>query len=228
MGEMAVIGEAVNATQNNDGSWTLFVGNQGIVTLQTNNLDVNGTADFGDQVTLSDTVWDDLRVPLSGLVLGANSDPALAQIQDNNDSSTGVYGFKFDAGTEEELFFALQLPHGYKAGTDLSPHVHWSPISATTKAAVWGLEYTMCPIGGAFGYTAIVTVADDANGTALEHNLASFADITATSMAESAMLIGRVFRDAANDADTISEDVVLHEIDFHYQIDKIGSDNETP
>lgn len=187
-----------------------------------------------DGITLVDTVWDDLRVPVLSTKLGGTKDPDLAKVFDNGSSSQGVFSYLFSATTEEELYFAVQLPHGWKYESSLHPHVHWFPTangSAGQKVS-WGLEYVLGKIGSVFGNTTIIygdTPIPDETLVANTHYLTEFPEISMTGITDvSAMLLCRVFRDAAGSGgtDDYVNDVALLEIDFHYESDRIGSDNE--
>jgi hypothetical protein len=163
----------------------------------------------------------------NAIKIGA-SDPDFIKVRDNGSSSAGVYSYAFDADTEEQLFFTIQLPHSYKAGTDISPHIHWMPTTTGTNAVVWGLEYTWSNIDGTYGNTTLITATDAADGTAYKHQLADFADISGSGKNESSMLLCRIYRKAADAADTFTGDAVFLEVDFHFQMNKLGSDNEIP
>lgn len=185
-------------------------------------------------ITLVDTVWDDLRVPVFSTKLGGTKDPDLAKVFDNGSSSQGVFTYLFDASTEEELYFAVQIPHGWKYETSLYPHVHWFPIangSAGQKVS-WGLEYTICEAGSVFGNTSIIygdTSMPNETLVAKTHYITEFSEISLTGIdSVSAMLLCRVFRDAAGTGgtDDYANDAALLEIDFHYESDRIGSDNK--
>lgn len=172
------------------------------------------------------TSWDDLRVPVTATNIGTANDPNFSQVLTNGAGSQGVYTYLFDASAEEELFFNVQLPHAWKEGTDIEPHVHWFPTSADTGTVRWGLEYTWSSVNGAFGNTTIIYTNDPADGTAYKHQLADFSAISATGQTLSSMLMCRVFRDAGNVADTYTGDAGLLEIDFHHRIDSLGSLSE--
>lgn len=182
------------------------------------------------------TVWDDLRFPALALrtpASGAAAEPDLVQFRDDNDGSTGVFSYAFDPGTEEEMYFAVQMPHSW-AGTPISPHVHWAVMVGTTGTVGWGMEYTWAELSGTFGYTAFIAGNQNYLGedtlTAYRHYLTSLPDITGTfgSGTISSMLVGRIFRDAGASlvADSCPQDAVLLELDFHYEIDRLGSDQE--
>jgi len=185
-------------------------------------------------ITLSDTVWDDLRVPVLSTKLGGTKDPDLGKVFDNGSGSQGVFSYLFDASTEEELYFMVQLPHGWKYESSLNPHVHWTPtVKGTTGQKVsWGLEYTVAAIDSSFGNTTIIygdTSMPDETLVANKHYLTELTPISMTGIdSVSAMMLCRVFRDATGTGgtDDYASDVALLEIDFHYESDRIGSDNE--
>lgn len=185
-------------------------------------------------MTGSATVWDDLRVPLTSTRLGGSKDPDFVVYKEAAGSSQGVFAFRFDAATEEELYFACQVPHSYKHNTNLHPHVHWMPIAAgsATEKVSWGLEYTWADIGQVYPspcliYGNVHTPADSAL-TQDKHYLTEIGEIAMSSSNVSAMLICRVFRDATSTGcdDTYDSDAGLVEIDFHYEMDTLGSRTE--
>ena len=92
---------------------------------------------------------------------GGVNDPNLVQVKDNGSGSTGVYTYQFDNNTEEELFFAAQIPHAWKEGSNIYPHVHWYPTNTDTGNVIWGLEYTWANVNGTFGRGNVGT---DLNG----------------------------------------------------------------
>jgi len=178
--------------------------------------------------TIGELVWDDVRTALTAAQGGGLNDPSWAQIVDDGSGSTGVYGWHFDATTEEELFFEIQLPHGYSAGTDIKPHIHWAPSTTGAGDVVWGLEYTTSNVGSVIGNTTLVTVTDTASGTALQQEAVGFGTVSGTGLQESSILLCRVYRDASNAADTYAADAIGLSIDFHVQLEKRGSLTEFP
>ncbi|HUW48455.1 MAG TPA: hypothetical protein VMW36_06915 [Patescibacteria group bacterium] len=170
------------------------------------------------------SVWDDHRFPSLSLTKGGVRAPDLIKFKDDGES-TGVFTYHFDKTTEEELFFIAQMPHRWKLETDLHPHVHWTPIDADTGTVKWGLEYTWQSISGVYGNTDIISGIQTANGTAYTHHYLNLPDISATGKGLSSILVCRVFRESAND--TYDADAALLEIDFHYEIDTMGSAGET-
>ncbi len=148
-------------------------------------------------------------------------------------ASRGVYGYVFDADILQEVHFAVQLPHGYKYGTSLYPHVHWTPLEngGSGEYPRWGLEYTFAEIGEGFGNTATIygespapSAASVVSGT---HYLTNLTPISGTGVdSVSAMLICRLFRDATNAGDDFAGEVGFTEFDFHIIFDAPGSREE--
>jgi hypothetical protein len=179
-------------------------------------------------ITYSDTVWEDLRVPVSSTTRGGSKDPGFQVFRkDTGGTSQGVFAYAFDQTSEEELYFAVQIPHSYKLGTDIKPHVHFGVVNAVPlKTVRWGLEYTIANINDAFGVTNTIYTDATTATVAYTHYLASFTDIDGSGIdSVSTMLLCRVFRDVAND--DLGADAFLFEIDFHFEIDTPGSATAT-
>jgi len=172
-------------------------------------------------IELQETVWDDLRIPGLSVTANPSASPTLGAFL--GAGSLQVWRFTGTGVLTEEVFFTIQLPHKYKEGTDIIPHVHWTPTDANAGDVVWQLEYTWQNINGTFGASTTITVTDSTNTTAWEHLVASFSAITGTNMDISSILVCRLFRDPAHGSDTYTSDAAFLEIDFHFEIDTIGS-----
>ena len=191
-----------------------------------------GSGSFGNitssLILLDDTVWDDLRVPLSGTKVGSAKIPGFEVFRkDTAGTSQGVYCYQFDTTSEEELFFAVQLPHKYKLGTDLHPHIHWgvasTPAGGTTVR--WGLEYSIANSFDVFPATEMLYTVTTDPVTQYKHHITEFGIISGSAIDDvSTMLLCRVFRDVAND--DFAADAGAFEVDLHYEIDSLGSRDE--
>jgi len=188
-------------------------------------------ADGTLKMTGDATVWDDLRFPATSVKVPPAKYPGFSQFLDDGASSQGVFLLWFDATTEEEVYIIAQLPHGYKEGSDVYPHVHWTPAAGggAGEVASWGMEYTWANIGGDFGATSIIYAnahtPADASLVASRHYWTSFAALTGTNKTISSMLAIRLFRDAAGtgETDSYGGDAGLLEFDVHFEMDTIGS-----
>lgn len=184
----------------------------------------NGSLILPGNVFLSPPVWDDLRVPLSA-TRNPSSAPGYDAFKD------GTKAWAFDKASDEMLYFEVQVPHNYKLGTNLDAHVHWAPIDTGVGGVVWCLEYTFQYIGAAFGATTTDCGRQVGSGTAYQHQIINVEVVTGTSGSVSALLVGRLFRDADSSegkgTDDYDNDAVGISFDLHYQIDSFGSRQET-
>ena len=178
------------------------------------------------EVQLESPVWDDLRVPYTSFGRMGIKDPDFVKIVDDGSGSTGVFGYGFDDTAEEELFFAVQMPHGWVIGSDIKPHIHWLPLTTNAGTVRWGLELWQTVRGATpVASTSIISVGATAPGVANEHATAGFGAYGTASMGLSSMLLGRLFRDAtgALGTDDFVGDAMLLELDFHIQLERWGS-----
>jgi hypothetical protein len=188
---------------------------------------------------LGTVVWDDLRVPLTAKLQGASNPPTFAQYKNDGGTSVGVFNWHFGdqalAANEEQLWFSAQIPHDYKEGTDIVAHIHWTPkVSGGADEFVkWGLEYHWTDVGDNFPNTTIITsnaatgatatTSGDTTLTADEHYVTVIGTISGSGLGISSMLNCRIFRNSSDATDDLAQDAVGFEMDFHYQIDTMGS-----
>jgi hypothetical protein len=181
---------------------------------------------YAEILELTDTVWDDIRIPGLSVERFANA-PDLETFVGGTLLAPAFIG----TGVQPEMvYFTVQLPHTYKLGTDLEAHVHWAPTTNDAGNVVWQLEYTFQKQDGTFGApTTINTGAQAAGGTAWVHKLADFtSNISGSSIDSlSAMLVCRFFRDPAHGSDSYGFDASFLEFDLHFEIDTLGSRQET-
>jgi hypothetical protein len=167
--------------------------------------------------------WDDLRVPVNALKVNpVTSKPDFETFRD------GLRAYSFDPGTDESVFFAVQLPHDYLYGSNLKPHAHVAAMTTGSGTARFGLEYSLAENGSAFGATSTIYTTVDFDNEQYEHKYVSFANEIDCSAVDSvsAMVVCRFFRDANDSADDYAGEVALLEFDFHYRKDSFGSASE--
>jgi hypothetical protein len=182
--------------------------------------------------------WNDMLIEPSARNTGANAPTFEKWYVDSAGTSRGVYLYSFDdanVGSEKEVFFTMQMSHAWDGG-NIYFHVHWvGAVDDTAATPRWGLEYTWKEPGGVFGDTTVVYATGnhlgEANITADKHYITQFTALSPGSTADdlSSVLIGRLFRDSANAADTYNATgakVGLLYIDAHYQMARIGSNDE--
>ncbi len=177
------------------------------------------------------TVWDDMRVTMDK---GTNS--AALGFLPGTATGPEIYYFR-DAQGVEAMSFSVQLPHSWKEGTTIFPHIHWTPKTTVALGQVvqWNFEYSWAnydptPVAFPAITTSTVTVASPFTlGTHLITSLTgSNVGISATGKKVSSILVCRIWRnaDVGNASDTYAGDCGALSLDFHFQMDTFGSRGE--
>lgn len=172
---------------------------------------------------ISDPMWDDLRFPVSSInPVGLAAPPTLNQ--DN-----GL--LEFSATLTNTAAIQVQLPHAWREGSVIVPHVHWRKKTAGAGNVLWQLTYEFVNRGDTFTdspttVTAATTVGTD-DGSALVHHLTSFGDVAMTGKAISCMGLLTISRVGGDSADTYAGVAQLLEFDIHIQNDSLGSIQQT-
>lgn len=168
------------------------------------------------------TTWEDLQVSGSSITRAGANDPTVRIFVGN----TVIYGFS--ASTMNEVFFSVQLTHKWKEGSTIEPHIHWSPLTSpvSSQNVVWKFEYTWANATVAFPAVATLT-ATAATGTfGNKHLVNTFGTIDGAGKTISSIMMCRLYRDAANAADTYTGEAGLLSFDIHIEQDTLGSDTE--
>jgi hypothetical protein len=176
---------------------------------------------------LAEPGWDDLRVDVTSGTKPNQDPPGFEVFRD------GIRAYGFAPGATEQVYFDVQLPHTWDAGTGIRPHVHWSPGSSTNDGdVVWRLEYTwanaVAAPGNVFPETETLTVTQAAAGVAYSHQIAQWTEIDGTGKRLSSVLMCRLFRVGGDAADTFTGDAFALSVDFHIQVQGNGSTEEYP
>ena len=177
--------------------------------------------EFDHEIRQTETSWEDLKAPSTAInPIGLAAPPT-------RNATTGL--LDFDAAGTNTVAIALQMPHAWKLERAISPHIHlWYP-DANAGNSVWKLEYQFAKIGGNFAgsYTSD-TKTFAAPGAANRHELHAFDDIVMTGVdGVSAMIVILLSRIGGDGADTYAAALPMLEFDVHYQVDSLGSDEET-
>jgi hypothetical protein len=136
-------------------------------------------------------------------------------------NSTGIYCWEFTNG-KALMFPGLQLPHGYKEGTNLIPHIHWAPSTSATYTGTWTLDYVdwlSVTTGTALGAKQTVTVAFNSSMTAFQVQSADFsATMTGTNRKISSLAAAKLSLSLS-----AGSSCFLVGLDAHFQKDRLGS-----
>jgi len=169
--------------------------------------------------------WDDVKVSLSQAKRLGNSDPTFEKLADDGAGSVGVYATAFSNSALQEVFFDAQLPHAYKAGTNIKFHIHWAPSGTGTGNVIWGIEYVALNDGVPIGSTTIVEATVAAPGVVLEKKSA-VATLSGTLLVESSVIMCRLYRQTTGN--TYAAKAFALSADFHIQKNKPGTYLEFP
>lgn len=180
--------------------------------------DVHGTV-RGTNIVADPPLWDDVRISLATL-----SNPSAQPGKITFAGGLTVYGF--DDASTEQLDFTLQLPHGVNTNNayGLRLHLHWTVNAAPTPPntnVVWGLEWSIANPLTAYPSVTITNRVTNGIDTVRYHQIASLVRIT--NWTESAVLIGRLFREGGNTSDNLTGDAIGLSLDGHYPRRQFGS-----
>lgn len=210
-----ILGEIQNTNKN------AYLLNYGVSKqyVDQNKLDLAGGTITGDlyingNLTLTNTVYDDLQMPLTTGKQGNLSKP---------DFDYDNVGYLFPSNnTDEKIYLIGQLSHKYKEGTDLQLHIHWS--QSNSNNIKWFADYKFINVGDPVPdvWTTISgsTPSQPYTGGTL-HQLTSLGTINGEGKKISSILLIKIYRN-----DNYSGDVLAYQVDAHFQIDTIGSDDE--
>jgi hypothetical protein len=178
------------------------------------------------EIPYTDTFWEDLRFPAQGI------NPAGAPAPAGVDTSSGLLSF---SGTTDNVIGGVaQMPHAWKHGTTVHPHLHLRfPTSAAANTR-WQFRYDVADINGNYAnavgtYTSLaaVTVANPQNTA--KHVYADLGDLPMVGYKESTAILWQVWRLASSDAaDNDTNAALVMEFDIHYEVDKPGTPDEIP
>lgn len=181
------------------------------------------------QPWLNKTMWEDLRIVPGAFQFAGAADPDLSNWQPGGAGATfKVYAFKVN----DLVYFTCQLPHSYKEGTELKPHLHWTPrdrgVAEDTKTVGWLLSYSAISPEGVFLASSDVDLTDTCSGVDHAHLQTDSGTIPGTGLKVSAMLVcllknagtGTWVGNAAGTAPAILE------FDIHFEVNTMGSREE--
>jgi len=181
----------------------------------------------GDVITVENILMEsgsqlfqDYLVPAFSLRQGSSA-PDLENLRD------GLYMSAFNGTTTmEQSFFSIHILHDIRNSTNPTFHVHWTHKNASPTGSVkWNIEYTY-----AHGYelqaypeTTILSTTETA-GAQYEHHITNDDDMIITDeLMVDGQIIGRIYRDPTDVADTFADDAFLIGVDMHYEIGQWGT-----
>jgi len=177
-------------------------------------------ADSVNAIRLSGTttVWEDLMFPFStGHQGNANYPPF------NADSLYFEFSIDSTGSDAQFMYFIIQMPHSWKEGSTIYPHVHYK-YEAAVGACSFRMKYKWFNIGSTtavgwnWAHMNITSSADDK-----DHTLVStYSGINGSGKTISSILICKVYLYGVAGTGTCK----AYQFDIHYEKDALGSNTE--
>lgn len=164
------------------------------------------------------TTFEDLRIDGTSFRVGAS---AISLV--NSPAFEGDSAIHYPEYAEGDVaYFGIQMPHAWKSGTDVMPHVHFTPTTSAAGSAEFTLGCYCADIGGVMGAKKTVTMTDTWGANSeWDHKVAwGTTDMSMTGLGLSACCrcsLLRVDLAGSNPA------VALLYFDLHYEMDTVGS-----
>jgi hypothetical protein len=162
--------------------------------------------------------WQDLLASLNTAKVAGVNVPTWAALVG------GISAYSFSATVMNEVWLSLHVPHDYKVGTMIYPHIHWAPATNAAGTVRWGIEYSYARGYGvdAFPATSTLYIEQASNQVANSHHIAEPTEgngLNIATLETDGLLLMRVFRDAAHANDTLGAATFGLFADLHYQSD---------
>jgi len=191
-------------------------------------VEMNKNSIVADTTTTNAYFWDDLRITLDN----GTSGTALAYFSGTT-AGPQIYYFRNNDGLEA-MSFTVQMPHSWKEGSRIYPHLHWTPKTSLKGNVEWNFDYTWANFNAekreVFPPFKTNTVLSKGPFEANTHDITVLTNdnegIDGTGKKVSSILICRLWRYSSDADDTYNEDAGALFVDFHIQIDGFGSREE--
>lgn len=163
--------------------------------------------------------WEDLRFPAT--IINPMGAPGPATYDPNS------LAFSFAANAIESIAIIAQMPHGWKVGSDIHPHIHWHPTTTDVGNVLWRMEYKWTNINEVeSGSWTTIDYLEAGDGVTNKYQIAPFAIISGLGKTLSSILKIKISRIGNDGTDTFATAALLDEFDIHYQEDTLGSSEE--
>jgi len=182
-------------------------------------VEADGTLEFNGAAT----VWNDANVGAMTLTVPVASQPDEVNFVDEVGGDTGITTWGYAIG--EKSSGAIEVPHDYKEGSDITFHIHWQGVAAPsgTDYVKWQLTYTIAAANGEETLDAATTITvETAFDTQYEFKLSSFDAITGTNIQMGDQFLFTLERVAAA-GDAYLGDALIATVGLHYECDTVGS-----
>lgn len=211
----------------NDSWVTTVSGGTPNIQIQTRNFQINDgiVTSVSAETTLADVkpkAYKDIAMDLTGR--GAATAPSLVAW---NGGTIYVYAFSGTSVTAESLYGVTEYNHEFREGAPIIPHIHWAPGDNTAGNVKWNLTYVWDNIGAGPSAETTISLTSAASGTAFRLIKSNFPQITASGKQIGSQIQFRLWRNAADAADTYAGNAFIQTFGIHAEVDSFGSTTPT-
>jgi hypothetical protein len=145
----------------------------------------------------------------------------------------GISLRRFIPGEMREAFVEFHIPHTWKPGTMMYPHVHFTILSSAAGTVRWGFEYIFARTQRSDAFTqypATTTtlyieqvISSNSERTHFVVESPEGQGIPGTNLEVDGMILARIFRDGGHANDTFNDDVFGITVDLHTEIDRYST-----
>lgn len=182
------------------------------------------TSDGTYSMVGSATVFEDLRFPVTAVKINASKPPAWLTVLSSDVLAFGDEGV---VTNEEGVTFIAQIPHSYKEGSNVYPHIHWMGSDTSTGNILWEFSQSWANMGTEFPTPTVSSHLVSNSNKTYHHTMSTMGVITGTGKTISSCLLCGIRRKSSIAADTYTADAYLIEADIHYEMDTLGSAEES-
>ena len=180
------------------------------------NFETDGTLLFSGDAT----IWDDLRFPVTTI------NPAGSEVAMTFD--TVNFGYLAAPNSVQDVAIIVQMPHSWKEGSIIAPHVHWNPTTTNTGNVLWRMQYKWTNIDGVdVGSFTTLDVLVAASGTIGQHQITFFPAISGVGKTISSIISIKLQRVGTDPSDTYTGSALFKEFDVHFEMDSLGSHTQS-
>ena len=163
--------------------------------------------------------FDDQQVNLGAVGFGSSA-PTIRAFKGSE-----VLGFA--NGQSNSISFISQLTHRYKVNSLIEFHVHNIAPDNNAGNVVWQLTYSIADVNGVFPAESTITKTVIIPINSLDkHLVLDIGDLGLTSSNVSALILCSLTRLGSDELDTYGNEIYLSALDFHIEVDNIGSKTE--
>jgi len=175
----------------------------------------------------SEMGWKDLIMPMSSALIPPSKSPIFAYL------SNGLGYYHFPDNKDKHLMLYFHIPHDYKPGSLIYPHVHWAGLSPSIGTVHWQLEFNIAKgheQGGLFtSNTQIIDLIQSGSSIIGEHIVTECTDVEAFIVPEPDTIVTmKVSRLGSKNTDTFIGETIGVFCDLHYQSDRETTPNKKP